>query len=260
MQSVFLNGGYVGVTREYLTKYVPITSFSYVDYAPFAAGFPPSTSVTIPLTAQPGDLAILTESWQSEPDVVAQPTGWNLINSVNLLNNITVTSSYKILESSDIGSNEAIGAGTSNLTALCTIFRPNVNSGISSVTLNDVDGEATDVVPATDTLAMSASSGPIIGIMMFAQRNSNANSFNENNPPPSDGYTDAIRADGFVHVRHHYKIYNAGSSPSDMTGSINDQGAQAIQSFYFTFDSLSGIKQYNSGIWELQSVLEAIEG
>ena len=122
-----------------------------------------------------------------------------------------------------------------------------------------MDGQSTTGDPSSDTITMSSGTPPIVGIIAFAQRGQNNAALNVTSTPAADGFTECLDEASRSVIRHYYKIYSVGNIPADMSGDIGDSGAQGIQSWYFTFTSQSGIKQYNDGIWNLQSVLEAIE-
>lgn len=255
MESVYLNGGYIGITSEYLTKYSPISSFSYIASSEAVQ----TNNLTIPSSSQSGDIAVIVDNINSSTNISA-PSGWTLISSNSAGDtNLTAATYYKVLVGGDPGSTVASpNTSTTDHFMACAIFRPSTNSEIASAILNDVDGQATTGDPSADTVTMSGSSPPLIGFIAFFQRGGNANNMNITSEPAADGYVEVLKST-LIKIRLYYKIYNVGNTPVDMSGDIADSGAQGIISWYFTFTSQTGIKQYNDGIWNLQSVLEAIE-
>jgi hypothetical protein len=140
---------------------------------------------------------------------------------------------------------------------LCTVFRPNSDSVISGVTINSASGEATTGNPTIKTSSMSGSVTPTIGFIVFAQRGSNNAAMSIATTPAGDGFATTLDESSRVVLRTYYKIYNSGSTPENMTGDLNDSGAQAIQAWHLTFTSRDQLN-YNSGMWSLVSVKEAL--
>ena len=76
MQSVYLNGGYIGSTREYATPYEPISGFTYIDSV--TAGDATDQTFVLPAATQVGDLCVLFEGIDDDRTVLDPPTGFTL--------------------------------------------------------------------------------------------------------------------------------------------------------------------------------------
>lgn len=256
LQSVYLNGGYIGVTKTYkVTTEIPLTDFTFVASATGVN----SPNVVIPASAQAGDIAIIVDN-EDTAGTLAAPSGWTLIRSDSVSSNITGTTYYRILQSGDAGTTVTSTDGTTtNHFMLCAVFRPNAGT-VTGITINDLDGEATTGNPSQQTLSMSAETGrPIIGFFAMGQRGSNNIALNVTDVP--DGFSLVFCQDESSRdvIELYYIIYADGDTPANVTGDIGDNGAQFMQSFYFTFTSTPDTStSYTSGIWNLQSVTESL--
>jgi len=252
LQSVYLNGGFVGVTKSYRSENA-LTAMSFV-----ASSTGTNTpNVTIPASAQAGDVAIIVDN-EDTAGTLSAPSGWTLIRSDSVFSNITGTTYYRILQAGDAGTTVTSTDGTTtNHFMLCAVFRPNAGT-ITGVTINDSAGLATTGNPGTQTLSMSAETArPIIGFFAMGQRGSNNNALNVTDTP--DGFSVIICDDesGRDVIELYYILYNEGDTPANVTGDIGDSGSQFMQSFYFTFSSTPSYI-LNSGIFNLQAVIEGL--
>jgi hypothetical protein len=254
MGNIFNNGGYVGVQASYAIRDVPASSFSFVD----SSGVTNNRTLTIPATAQSGDIAVIADNINTAGTTTA-PSGWTLISSDSVGSNITLTSYYKVLNSADPGSTvTSPDTSTTDHFMLCVVFRPNTLSFISGVTVNGLSGQATTGDPTTKTSSMSGSATPTIGFIVFAQRGSNNAAMNITTTPSGDGFASTLDESSRNVLRTYYKIYDFGSTPENMTGDLGDSGAQAIQAWHLTFTSRDQIN-YNPGIWSLEAVTKFLK-
>lgn len=254
MGNIFNNGGYVGRQASYAVRDAPVSSFSFVS----SSGSTNANSLTIPATAQAGDIAVIADNINTAGTTTA-PSGWTLIRSDSVSSNITLTSYYKVLASNEPGSTvTSPDTSTTDHFMLCTVFRPNSGSVISGVTLNSDSGEATTGDPTIKTSSMSGAVTPTIGFIVFAQRGSNNAGMSIATTPAGDGSATTLDESSRVVLRTYYKIYNSGSTPANMTGDLNDSGAQAVQAWHLTFTSRNQLN-YNSGIWSLGAVTKSLK-
>ena len=253
MESVFLNGGYIGATSEYLTTDVQISTIEFV-----ASSFGRNQrTVVVPATAQVGDIAVVIDNTNTGSS--GGVTGWTKITDASVSSNIGIGAYYKIVTAGDIGATfTATDGDTTDHFLLCSVWRPQSPAKIASVIINDTGAQATTGNPSLDTLLMSAGTPPLIGFIAFCQRGSNNASISIATEPVADGYVECLDESSRVVIRQYHKVYDAGTTPADMSGDLNDAGVQGILSWYFTFTSESGIDQYNDGIWNLQSVLDSV--
>ena len=259
MQSVYLNGGYIGSTREYATPYEPISDFTLIDSVDSAVTSG-SISFTIPASAQAGDLCILTQAIDEEQTIGDVPTGFTLLAAADPTpngGNCTGILSYKVLTSDDLGATFT----DSNYTAeqqwlIAAIFRP-VSGSLKPVILpSDIAGDATTGNPASQTINADVSSGPLISLAHMSNR-----SGQQLTGVSTSNWDDYISypVDGQVNrQRLYYKIYDSLTTPANSTADIGDNGAQVLQSLFLKFTSERGIKSYNSGIWNLESALDSV--
>lgn len=143
---------------------IPVTSLSFVTSANANVA-----SITIPATAQAGDLAVL---YQTAADSSAVPTdtlpsGFTSLGSVTgdygsgfSLNSL----SYKILTAGEPGTSITGSSGSAGSRKLIAIFRPNVP--INTVTTGTASTEFTTGDPATQTILTGGAGVPQL---VFAQ-------------------------------------------------------------------------------------------
>jgi hypothetical protein len=135
-------------------------SFTFVDYGSSTD----SASVTIPVSAQTGDIAVLFDS--TATGAPALPSGWTSIYSNDATFEVTV--SYKILASGEPGT--TITGHSSNLTYALKqilIFRP--SNSISTVTIGSfVTSGEISTTPAVQTINAGTSTPTIVFGMIRA--------------------------------------------------------------------------------------------
>jgi hypothetical protein len=254
MSKIFNSGGYIGSESVYGTKYDPIFTFNFVA----STGVANDRTINVPTGAQSGDIMIISDNINANASPTV-PDGWTLIRSDIAGTNIGLNTYYKVLTSEDLGTNvTSPDTSTTDHFMRSVVFRPAGFSKIAGVIVNNASGEATTGDPTSKTSLMALSGTPTIGFIVFAQRGSNNAAFNVTTTPAADGNNTTTDEGGRNVLRIYYKIYSAGATTINMTGDISDNGAQAIQAWNLTFDSDTGIGSYNSGIWSLGSVVEAV--
>jgi hypothetical protein len=164
-----------------------------------------STTITIPATAQVGDLCVLYDV-TAVNDANVTPTGWTSIISNNdtFENNF----SYRLLTSGEPGSSVTGQTGGQYSIKIMMVFRPSVAVTITTGTLQITLETNGDPAPITINTSAIAYSGLAIGVAKnfsdtlttTGDANWNANSiYNES--------TSSTKA----HARMFYKLQNAGS-------------------------------------------------
>lgn len=198
-----------------------ITSFSFLDSGSSSA----SSTVTIPATAQAGDLAVYFDTNETNT-TFSQPTGFTLVDSnINLRRSLIA---YKVLVSGDPGSNiTGSTAGGSNDGKIVLIFRP--NGTINTVTVNDLATIATISAAGSQTINVNGVAAPVIAISQYtATVGITAGEYDFST------LTVVLPVAGNEMVTG-YQIFNTSAS-ADITISNNtDNGSNILQSFYLTF-------------------------
>lgn len=183
-------------------------------------------NITIPATAQIGDVAVLVDRASTNLSAPASvtPTGWTAVN--NLTNTGTSQPrqnlSMKTLVSGDPGLAITGMNGGNNNSKLMLVFRP---SKPATFAAQDVAGQATTAAPTNQTVNASSSVKTLI--VFAAYGSGSAQSVSTKSFSPS---ADAEIASGTA-LYLAYKIYN--SNPADVTVSMVDSGnSNLMQSFY----------------------------
>jgi hypothetical protein len=174
-------------------------------------------SITIPVTAQAGDLAFLMQQ-SSDPSSVTEviPSGWTANGSLNTGSAGTPatrwTGCWKILESGDPGAS-VTGADGGTADAKIMVVFSGAN-GLSAVTPADVEGVAGGPDPASQTITAGSGAVPLV-VIGIAGVNDAAATFSTASPS-----FDAQLTAGNLRVG--YKVYT--SSPADHTIDKGDEG------------------------------------
>lgn len=195
----------------------------------FVASAIGESSVTIPASAQAGDLAIIFSSATGLSIAKEFPVDFTEIREDHDVDDHRMVSGYKILNSADIGSTKT-GMNDSLEGMGVLVFRP--NRSITTVTVSGVNGQATIATPSDQVLTMASVSAPVIGVA-FRAATATVDLANQTQPDvmthvfvpgPGGGY-DAYMS---------YVVYNPGSNPVDVTVSMLDEGDNAMQSWVVT--------------------------
>lgn len=180
-----------------------------------------SSTITIPASAQAGDVAILYDvayNFSGVPTSVT-PTGWTAIRSdsgsVSRQN-----SSAKVLVAADASASITGMTGTSWVNKTLIVVRPNVPA--QSFVAAGANGEITAGTPTNQSVTASAGSAPLIVVAGYTI----TGSFGTVTFSPTQ---DATITNG-TDQQLRYKIYN--SAPADVTVGMSDAGINWMQSFY----------------------------
>jgi hypothetical protein len=201
----------------------PIT-FNFVDSATGRS------SVTVPNSALAGDLAILvTAGFDDNVDLVF-PSDFTQVRANDDDGDDTIVSGWKVLASEDIGATkQGINAEEDGMVLL--VFRPNYP--ILNVAVSSINGEAGSLAPATQTLAMSGGTTPLIGVA-FRSANNGIN-LSENIITTPDILTNIAVDNGVTNgLVASYIVYNPGSTPVDISVGMTDRGNNLMQSWVVT--------------------------
>lgn len=181
-----------------------------------------SVGITIPASAQPGDVAILYDvaSNSSSLPTSVTPSGWTAIrNDAGTVSR--QNSSAKILVSGDAGSSVSGMNGGLWENKCLIVLRPNVPA--NAFTVAGANGEISTSAPANQTVTASAGATPLVVVAGYTVNNS----FGTVTFSPTQDAT-VSNTSGFQQLR--YKIYN--SAPADVTVGMTDGGVNWMQSFY----------------------------
>jgi hypothetical protein len=260
-QSVYDNGGLLGATKSYFisTPGASITTFTFVG----GEASVNSPTVNLPAGTQAGDIAVVWDSIGSLSSDPAAPSGFTSISSARAGNpNHACVNAYKILDASDIsaGSVTSSQAATTDHFLNILVFRPDAGT-LTGVTTNDVTIQVTTSNPTLQTLNVSGETNlPVLAFFFMAQRGSNNSNLTNVVAPSGYSLFSSDDESGRDVMRSYYQIYSTLDTPADATGDIGDNGAQGLASCYLTFTASADpdVTTYNSGIWNLQAVLEAL--
>lgn len=193
-----------------------------------------NNSVTVPSTAQPGDIAIIADNVDTISANPGAPTNWTEIRHDFSSGNIGLGTYYKVLTESDINASVASqNTSTTDHFMLCAVFRP--SSFIGTLTVGGQAGSATTANPASITLSISGIAVPLIGFVVFAQRGSNNANFSIAVTPTNSGSVTTLDESSRNVLRLYYLFYAAGTTPANTSADLNDNGAQAQQCWYIRF-------------------------
>jgi len=178
-----------------------------------------ASTITIPATAQAGDVAILFDNSTTVTDTI--PTNWDSIAKVTTTG-IRQNVSYKILASGEPGTTITGMAGTTRKVML--VYRPNVAaSGVAPIVLGS---QATTATPTAQSLVGEA--GPVITFAVYSSTGAIATrGWSVGSPTEySSVSTSAIYVKAL--------ITNSGT-PSTTSITMSDGGTNALQSFRLKF-------------------------
>lgn len=181
-----------------------------------------SSSITIPASAQAGDLAILADYGYTAGSSVSiqSPSGWTQWSGSSASNSVGggadqcgACMSYKILESGD-PSSSASGINADSESKVMFIFRGSVP--ITALAASTADSQATGSNPGSQSIAASGQAVPLVAIGVAACNISTA-AFSTESP----AFDATVRPSNNDLILG-YKIYN--SSPANHTIDMNDLG------------------------------------
>jgi len=139
---------------------VPL-SYTFVDSSTSAD----SATITIPVTAQAGDIAILFDS--TATGETATPSGWASIYQQNATFETSV--SYKILQSGEPGTSITGQTNTTYSVKTMLVFRP--SASITTVTPSSVNASGeTSVNPSQQAITVSSAPAIVLGITRAYQQ------------------------------------------------------------------------------------------
>jgi hypothetical protein len=176
-----------------------------------------STAATIvgPADIEAGDILILSDLAVNKTGVPTEvvPTGFSIISSINDVSNIRQILSYKIADGSEASASLTGMDGNQSDSKILAVFQGDVS--ISSVTVQDVNGEMTDGNPTAQVKDASGGLVPLIVLGAYA-------SAGGVNPRTWTGGTASELSQGTAHFLL-YEIFN--SSPADITIDMDDEGS-----------------------------------
>jgi len=174
-------------------------------------------NITIPATAQSGDIAVLYDAAlnSSGSPTLVTPAGWtNKVNST-LVTNYRAAVCVKVLDGSDAGMSITGMSGTSENSKQMLVFRPATVAG--SVTFSTFNTEYSSGNPSAQVAAASGQTPPVIVLGGCGTRGTPV--FSSVSPA-----FDAQVTPSHGRLRMGYKIYDIGGTPADHTVDMNDLG------------------------------------
>jgi hypothetical protein len=212
-----MNG--VNNTTEFTDDNTPpgsVTSVSFVAQATSTAA-----TITIPATAQVGDIAFLFDTSTSSTNTI--PANWTLINRATLAAGQHTNISRKEILPGEAGTSITGLAITSRKVLL--VYRPNVIGNPLSITVTG--SQATTAAPTNQTLTGEA--GPMIAFAVYAKSTSSTPTRGWSVGSPTE-YSSVSTSGIYVKAL----ITNSGT-PSTTTISMTDAGSNTLQSFRVKF-------------------------
>ena len=238
MESVYLNGGYVGTTTSYLeNKNTDLTSVSIIS-----VGSVSGTTVTVP-TVLDNDYFLIFSGSTDSGHVSDKPDGLVIAASTDGAGESDVGTqiSYAKLSAADSSSTYTFNYYNNHYWA---ILRPDKDS---VALFGSSNSQSTRNDPASQTISMSGVDTPVFG---FASYYVNGGSFPSTSPT----------ADYEVTVSNNFHVaawvFNSGDTPVNATWDASDGGRNAVASCYVQFIPAVE-KRYQDGIWNLQSIIES---
>lgn len=209
---------------------VPLDNTSKMLFIASATGSGTATSfsLTVPATAQAGDLAIYNLATDTTTSYT-YPAGWTFLQS-SFASSAAGATIAKILSASDVDSSVTItgDGGSDPFAAVMLIFRGFQN--FKFFTTKSLNIESTSGNPTPQTVTSSADNGKtvlVIGSTSGRPTGQNG-SFTTESPLFDATITSASLVVG-------YKIYNKGDTVVNHTVDMNDVGQNILQSFYMIF-------------------------
>lgn len=199
----------------------------FVDSAT-GSGNATSFSLTVPVTAQAGDLAIYNLATDTTT-AYTYPADWTFLQAA-FNSNAKGATIAKILSASDVGATVTItgDGGSDPWAGIMLIFRGFQN--FKFFTAKSLNIESTSGNPTAQTVTASDDNGKsviVIGSASGRPTNQNA-SFTTQTPA-----FDAVIVSASLDVG--YSIYNKGDTVVNHTVDMNDVGQNILQSFYMIF-------------------------
>jgi hypothetical protein len=189
----------------------PVTSVAFQTSADSDA-----QTITCP-TVSAGDIGILLDGAVNGSGIPTNviPAGFTQLQTSNI-DFARTTMSYKVFDGSEDGSSLTGMNGDASNAKVLLIFRP--NGVVSSVGLSTFLQETTNGNPASQAIAASGQSAPLIRLASAAVGS------NSTPPPFAAGTFDATvtKAGSFSAIRAGYTVQN--SAPSDDTVDVGDNG------------------------------------
>lgn len=193
-----------------------------------------TSSITIPATAQAGDLCIIlngARQYTSVPTSVT-PAGFTVVAEFTREDdNFRVRSilSAKKLAPGDPGSSlTGMDATLSNQFEdwIVAVFRP--TGSFNSFTANSINGEGTGDDPAPQTI--TASGAATLPAFLFGAFYGGIDGNTDSATPAMSEITGSTDD---IYLK--YKLYGPGDTPADHTVDMDDEGSQVMSSGYLTF-------------------------
>jgi hypothetical protein len=189
-------------------------------------------NITVPLGIQKNDIAFFidaaSDSSSSKPRNATTAANWPLINYTSGLtagggNYYHSYVSYRVLNGTEGGTTVAGINGSSVNRKVLAVFRPNVNVKYTPG-FAQVRGQTTQGTPSTQTVSVS---GQVVPIIIFAHFWGGLNVASPGMSP-----NDGIFNGSSDRQKWGYKLFNTGSTPTNVVVSKNDQGENnVLQSF-----------------------------
>lgn len=187
-----------------------------------------SSTVTIPATAQAGDLAVLFDGavkygFSGDIPSTVVPSGWTSIKNITMGTNdfhaVRSIGSCRVLTAGEPGSS-IVGMNSDYENKMVAIFRP--DRTITTVTPSTWEGQITNGNPSSQSIAPSSETATVI-VLSFACNYASTPTFSTASPA-----FDAEASLSDNNIRFGYAIYDAGTPPQNHTVDIGDAGAANI--------------------------------
>jgi hypothetical protein len=196
---------------------VPI-SLTFVDFTTSSGDTQPS--ISIPATAQAGDLAIYYTAATGLAINKVFPPDFTEVREDHDVDDARMVSGYKILTSSDAGA-ALTGMNDDHEFSAVMVFRP--SRPITSVNTFSVNGQATIVDPSPQTIDMSLA--PSYNAILAVAFMVGTTTVVESVPGSMTLVAPSSNSHAF------YQIFNTGDALTNLTVDMPDEGDNAMQSW-----------------------------
>jgi hypothetical protein len=201
-----------------------VTELTFVAAAEGSSS--PGFNPTVPGSAQAGDLAIFFDNADGGSPVLATPSGWTTVTSSSV-GTMVARTSYKVLDSGDIGS-PVVGITVGSIRRpLLAIFRP--DDDIESVSVGSVNQQGSGGSPSAQVVSASGQASPLL--VIGCEFNFSGTGANMASSPSFDGtITETNTSPGNKGARLGWAIENG--TPVNHTISATASFDNILQSFY----------------------------
>lgn len=193
-----------------------LSELTFVDSA-----FSLTASITIPATAQEGDIAVLMQYGSGSP-TPANPPDFTTVATTTDADGAVIRTCYKHLEAGDPGAAVTGMDGPSGDRKIMLVFRP--DDEIENIVVGDVDSATGAGDPTPQAVAASGAAAPLIVFGVASGVSPNLSC--------SPAFDDVVTF--LTSYQFGYQIQNGTPSDSTVSLTASSGAARNLQSFYLS--------------------------